>query len=251
MAEEDIKKAGSALTEGEDFKAFLEDLLGLFPETVREFITTHSREIISGILVIILVIVLYSGYSSYSENQEEKGAMLAGTALFEQDHDKKIDMLTSIIREHGMTDAYKLALPMLARTYYEKGDRNKALKFFKEAQSEFSSDSIGYKASLMGEGYLLEEKGAFDEALKRFDALIEAKERLGFEKIARLEKALAAKRAGKKDIALQEFNLFLNESPSSNELEFVKFEILKLKAKEEAKGAVKKGKTEDKAKVSQ
>ncbi|OCC14507.1 hypothetical protein DBT_2049 [Dissulfuribacter thermophilus] len=211
----------------EDFKYFFSQLLTLLPPKAREYVIQYSREILSCVIVVVLGVVLYSGYSAYSENQEKEAATLLGTALYEKDPDKRIDVLKKVINEHGSTDASKIALPILARAYLDRGDKENALKYFEESEKKTSKNTIIYQTSVLGQGYILEDKGELEKALQKFDEAVKSAQ--GIERIALLDKARVAKEVGKKDLALEALNTFLSENPSSQDLEFVKFEILELK----------------------
>ncbi len=211
----------------EDFREFLNQLLTLLPPQAREYVRRYSREILAGALALILCIVLISGYSHYKESQESQAATLMGEALYERSPDKRISILEEVVKDHSSTDAARLALSLLARAYYEKGAKARAVEYYHKAVQEAPDDSVVKQSALLGWGYVLEEKGDFEEALKKFDDAIQVSK--GLEKIALLDKARVAKEAGKVDVALDAYNKVLSEEPTSDELDFVKFEILELK----------------------
>ncbi len=217
----------------EDFKEFLNQLLSLLPPKARDYVKRYSREILAGALALVLGIILISGYSHYKESQESQAATLMGQALYEKSPEKRISVLEEVIRDHGSTDAARLALNIIARAYYDQGAQEKALEYFKKAAQKAPDHTVVKQSALLGWGYCLEEKGDLGEALKKFDDAIKVSK--GLEKIALLDKARVAKGAGKADVALEAYNKVLSEDPSSGELDFVKFEILELKRAEKKK----------------
>ena len=227
--DKDLMEGGSVSGLREDFKQFLNELLTLLPAGARNFLKGYSREILSCVIVLVLAIVLFAGYSSYIEGQERRAATLFGSAIHERDLDKKVHDLKTIVKEHGSTDTASIALAVLARAEYNSGNRERALEYFEKAERNSSRDHELYATSLMGQGYILEETGKPKEAVKKFDQAIQTD--IGFEKIALLDKARAAKAAGETAKGLDALNRLLSENPGPRELEFVKFELLDMKRK--------------------
>lgn len=231
MAEE-VKKTQPVEAPQEDFKEFINQLLTLLPPKAREVVSKYSREILAGALAVVLGLILVSGYTHYRESQEKSAATLLGTALYEKAPEKRVTTLKQVVKEHGSTDAARLAQCLLARALFEKGDMDGAAKHFEEASKRSGKHSVLRQTALLGLGAILEEKGQFDEAIKRFDEAIKVSR--GLERIARMDMARVAKIAGRREVALEAFNTLLSENPSAQDLDFVKFEILELKRAEKS-----------------
>ena len=230
MEDQAAKKSQAMDTPQEDFRDFFNQLLLLLPPRSREVVIQYYREILAGILAIVLGLILMSGYTHYRESQEKNAATLFGMAIYETAPEKRIKILKQLINQHGSTDAARLARLLLAKAMYENNDLKRAMKHFEDASRKEGKHSILRQTALLGLGYLLEEQGQLNEAIKKFDDAVKVSR--GLEHIALMDKARVAKSAGKKETALNAFNTLLSENPSPQDLDFIKSAILELKRSE-------------------
>ncbi len=214
-----IQPAGNA---GE----FLEELLSGLPEWLKEPLIEYSRQIVAGIVILLLAVALWSGYSSYDRNQENMAATALGTALEKNDPVARASALKEVIRAHSHSEAARHALLLLAAAERDAGKIDKAKKLFSQARTKYDKDSICFQSAVMGEAYIDEQTGDDKSAAKGFQ--IPADKELGLEAIALLDLARVQAELGNKEQALSAYNRFLALKPASKSLDFVRYQIMKL-----------------------
>ncbi len=204
----------------------LEEILsGLSPQ-VRNTLQKFLREILAGIIIVVLAISLWFGYSAYTTKQENQAAAALGSAMQQPDPAKMISALEKVVHKHGHTKAGKHALLLLGAVQRDSGKVESAKKSFNRAKQEFSEDSFLYYSALMGLGYLQEDEAKLDEARRAYKT--SSKTQLGFEAVAALDFARVSSASEHNDEALEAYNKYLSLKPQSSQLDFVRHQIMKL-----------------------
>jgi len=207
-------------------KNILEEILSALPPQIRNTLQKFLREILAGIIVVVLAISLWFGYSAYITRQENQAAAAMGIAVQQQDPVKKISALEEIVRQHDHTVVGKHALLILGATQRDSGQVEAAKKSFSRAKQVFSKDNFLYYSALMGLGYLQEDEAKLAEARQIFRSLCESK--LGFDAIAALDFARVSSALGYNQEALEAYNNYLSMKPQSLQLDFVRHQVMKL-----------------------
>jgi len=215
-------------------KNILEEILSGLPPQIRDTLQKFFREILAGIIVVVLAISLWFGYSAYINRQENQAAIAMGMAVQQQDPVKKISALEKVMHQHDHTVVGKHALLLLGAIQRDSGQIESAKKSFSRAKQEFSRDSFLYYSALMGLGYLQEDEAKLDEARQMYSSICEAQQ--GFDAIAALDFARVSSALGFNQEALEAYNNYLGMKPQSLQLDFVRHQIMKLSNEDKTPG---------------
>ncbi len=208
-------------TPKEGWAALKEELLSSLPLWAREFLEKHAREIISAMLVIILGIALWSGYSSYSHKQQSLAAAALGNALRIEESQKKIAALEEVIKEHSHTQAAKQAQLILAAELKKIGKVEKAKAAFKIAASKL--DGPLSTSATMGFGYASEDLGDLDSAATAYKKAAERED--GFEAVAYLDLGRVESAKKNNQAAIDAYNQYITLKSNSKLLDYVRYKI--------------------------
>ncbi|MDL1959990.1 MAG: tetratricopeptide repeat protein [Deltaproteobacteria bacterium] len=204
----------------------LDEILSGLPPQVRNILQKFLREILAGIIIVVLAISLWFGYSAYTTKQENQAAAALGSAMQQPDPAKMISALEKVVHKHSNTKTGKHALLLLGAVQRDSGKVESAKKSFNRAKQEFSEDSFLYYSALMGLAYLQEDEAKLDEARRAYKT--SSKTQLGFEAIAALDFARVSSASKHNDEALEAYNKYLFLKPQSSQLDFVHHQIMKL-----------------------
>ncbi len=200
-----------------------EQILSLFPPQMRDILRDHFREILAGIVVIVLAALLGTGYNIYSSNRENRAAAALGAAIAERDPDARVEALEKVVKQHRHTNAMHQALLLLGAAERELNDNARAQDAFKKAREAFPGGSVGRVSATMGLAYLYERQGKLQEAQKLFREA--GSEKTGYEAVALLDLARVSAKLGKKDQALDACNEYIGQKPESQNMDYVRFMI--------------------------
>ncbi|GEM_PF-1003052 len=211
-------------------EAYLADL----PEWARGPVMAYGRQALAGIVLFLLAVGIWTGFSHYMEGKETKAAYALGQALSAPDAKERMSLLKKVVSQYGSTDAGAQAQLVLSGEYLEQDEFDKARDGFVKARK-------GLKLALkdgatMGESYALEEKKEYKAALDGFSKAIEKKQ--GYEAVALLDKARISLKLGNSREAMEAYNQYLDIRPDSPLLDFIRFKLQKLAS---AGGAVSGG----------
>ncbi|MBW1938620.1 MAG: tetratricopeptide repeat protein [Deltaproteobacteria bacterium] len=211
-------------------KNILEEILSGLPPQVSNTLQKFLREILAGIIVVVLAISLWFGYSAYITGQENQAAAAMDTAMQQPDPAKKISALEKVIHQHSHTVVGKHSLLLLGAIQRNSGQIELAKKSFGRAKQEFSKDNFLYYSALMGLGYLQEDEAKLDEARQTYKSSSETQ--LGFETIAALDFARVSSALGYNEEALEAYNNYLSLKSQSSQLDFVRHQVMKLSSED-------------------
>jgi len=204
----------------------VDEILAGLPQWLREPLANNFRQIFAGIACILLVAALWSGYTGFVERGENAASARLGTAIHTADPKARMELLEKVIQEHGRTDAAEHALLLLGAAARDAGDVDASSEYFSRALQTFSDRTALHDSALMGLGYCMEEKGNTADAAERFRKA--ADNAAGYETVALLDLARVSAAHGKTREALQAYEKFMAAAPMSPQLDFVRFEIMKL-----------------------
>ncbi len=233
------------LPEKTPVQEIVDEILEGLPEWLREPLSQNFRQIFAGIACALVAAALWSGYTGYVERGEDLASASLGTALHTSDPAERMNLLEKVISEHGRTDAAEHALLLLGAAARDAGDMKKASEYFSRALSEFDSGSVLHDSALMGLGYIREEQGENSDAAEKFSKV--ADDATGYEAVALLDLARVSAASGDRSGALAAYERFMAAEPMSPELDFVRFEIMKLSATDNAVSGEEKSSKEESA----
>jgi len=231
MAEKTIPQESEAPKEG--WEGLKDELLASLPPWAKEFLERHAREIISAILIIVLGVALWSGYSTYSKRQQASAAALLGQAMRLQNSQDKINALEKLIKENGNSYAGRQAQLLLAAELRESGNLDKAKAAFKSATAKL--DGPLSTSATMGLGYISERQTNLNEAADAYRKAAEKKD--GFEAVAYLDLGRVESARDNGQAAVDAYNQYLTLAPDSQLLDYVRYKIENLSKNIEAKEA--------------
>ena len=202
----------------------IDELLRDVPEWLRGPLKENYKQILATIAIIIVVTILWSGFSYYTTKQEMAASYNLALAMSEQDVDKRLQGLKEITEKYSHTSAAKIAKMLIGQAYLEKGKFESAQNSFKEASSEF--DGIIHDSATLGQGYAFEEQKKLDDALEKYKKVSATKN--GLESIAILDEARIYKQKGQNKEAVKAFNKYLDLEPQSPFLDYIRYQVLYL-----------------------
>jgi predicted negative regulator of RcsB-dependent stress response len=215
-------------------KTILEEILSGLPPQVRNTLHKFLREILAGIIIVVLAISLWFGYSAYTTSQENQAAAALGSAMQQPDPVKMISALEKVVHKHSHAVVGKHALLLLGAVQRDSGKVEPAKESFNRAKQKLSEDDFLYYSALMGLGYLQEDEAKLDEARRAYKSSSETQ--LGFEAIAALDFARVSYASGYNDEALEAYNKYLSLKPQSSQLDFVRHQVMKLSSEDKRPG---------------
>ncbi len=219
MTEKTIPQDAEAPKEG--WEGLRDELLGSLPPWARDFLEKHVREIISIVLITVLGVALWSGYSAYSRKQQASAAAALGQAMRLQDGQKKIKALEQVIKENSNSHAGKQAQLLLASELRKSGSLDKAKATFKTAASKL--DGPLRTSATMGVGYVSEELKNLEEASAAFKDAAQKKD--GFEAVAYLDLGRVESARNNIQAAIDAYNQYLTLKGDSQLLDYVRYKV--------------------------
>jgi TolA-binding protein len=149
-----------------------------FLESTKNLITFFRRNSSRIILVVIIVVigaVVVNIYISSRRSSEETARLkkIYADALYERGNfAEAISGYQEIIQMHGGTKTAKIAHIFLANSYFFSGDNNNAFDNYEKALKLLGKNVIWASAAEMGIGSVHEQNGNFEEAIVRYDNVI-------------------------------------------------------------------------------
>ncbi len=205
-------------------EAYLADL----PEWARGPIMAYGKQAAAALVLLLLAVALWSGYTHYTASKEAEAAYALGQVFAIEEADQRISKLKDVINRFEGTDAADHARLLLAGQLLDDGKWDEAASAFKKAEA--SLDHALADSAIMGYGYAQEETGALDSALSSYSRAAESKN--GFEAVATLDRARVLMKKGNREQALAAYDRYLDMRPQSPQLDFIRFQIQMLSTAE-------------------
>jgi len=219
-------------------KGLLKEILSGLPPQVRNTLQDYLREILAGLVIVILAASLWYGYSAYTTRQEDQAAADLGLAIQQRDPARRAAVLKRLVQRHGQATAGKQALLLFGAAQRDSGQIKAAEKDFDKARQSLPKGSFLYYSALMGLGYLQENNAKPDKAIELYKSSNESKS--GFEAVAAIDLARVSSAMGHRKEALEAYNRYLSLKPRSWQADFVRDQIVKLSSRDKG---LKKGHT--------
>jgi predicted negative regulator of RcsB-dependent stress response len=176
---------------------------------------------------IILLVILYFGYSTYRNRQENLSHDKYFSSLEQTDPSQKLKQLEGIIKDYPRTKGAHLAMVMVGHLYTQKKEYPKAISAYQSAldQGDFPQ---GVRMMIHGNlAYAYEEKGDYPQAAKGLSEIVQAKETL-LKEDAMLSLGRVYQKMGKKEEAKKAYQDFISTFPKSIYATMVKDLLAKL-----------------------
>jgi predicted negative regulator of RcsB-dependent stress response len=168
----------------------IEGLLEHFnlPPKVIAYIRRNQKLIIFVLVLLLILIVTFSLYTSYRKKIVQEAASALSVAVQEKP-DKRMDALTAVAEKYGSTTSAQWARIEIAHLDMKNGEFNSAADKYLKELKETDKDNPLYGLLLFGAGQALESGKKYDEASAQYNLLKELKgyEHLGYIGLARIE----------------------------------------------------------------
>jgi len=208
-----------------------EELLVLHEKWVH-WVKRHLREIILAAVCVILVAVGWSAYKYQRAQQEEKAAKLYMRAIFSGPDKQKV-LLAELEKRYANTTAALAARLDDFDQAYSKGDLSRAVKDIDIVRKQAKGDLKAF--ATLGEGYISEEQGHYQEALKDYQYAANA--HVGLELLAWLDMARVSELMGNRSKALEYYREVIGLHPQGEVQNFIMVKVARLEAvKPKSKG---------------
>ena len=137
-----------------------------------DFFKVNSQKLtiaaIAILAVIVLVLFLMSSKRAAELNASEQMSK-ANLKISQNKTQEAIDILLSLVDNYSGTKSASTGVYMLAKTFYEKSEFDKANIYFEQYLDDYGSDKILASAAYSGVGACLEQQEKFLEAAKSYE----------------------------------------------------------------------------------
>lgn len=163
---------------------------------------------------VILLIILYVGYTAYDNRQERLAHEKYFSTLEMSDSDKKLKALETLIEEFPRTKAAFTSQVTVGHLYYQKKDFPRAVSAYQTALSKGQFPTPFRILIHENLAYSYEQKGDLQQAAKAFLEISQEKETL-LKEDAYLNLARVYQKMGKPQEAKATYQSFLKTFPKS------------------------------------
>lgn len=163
---------------------------------------------------LVLLLILYFGYSAYRIRQERLGHEKYFSSLEITDPDKKIKQLEEIIRDYPGSKAAQYSRVTVGHLYYQKKDFSKAISSYQAALNNGKFSPALRTLILSNMGYAYEQKGDLPQAAKTLTEITQSQVNL-LKEDSLLNLARLYQKMGKKAEAKTTYQTFLKSYPQS------------------------------------
>ncbi len=176
---------------------------------------------------IVLLLILYFGYSAYRNRQENLAHNKYFSSLEQTDPAQKSKQLEEIIKDYPRTRGAYMAMVTLGHLYYQKKNYPQAITAYQSALDK-GSFPPGFRVLIQGNlAYAYEEKGDYPQAARLFSEIAQAKTTL-LKEDAMLSLARVYQKMDKKEATKTAYQDFIKSFPKSIYATMVKDRLAKL-----------------------
>lgn len=158
------------------------DAVTVYLHRFAEFVGQYQKQLIAAGIAFVVLILVISGVVYYMNHAENQASTMLGKAIarYEAVQSQNNDPaqyealkkeFKAVIDEYGFTDAAEMARVQLASVYYESGDYEKAVEWYKTAVDAFEGNPQFSDLVLNGLAYAYQAQGDYDNAVKYFEKI--------------------------------------------------------------------------------
>jgi predicted negative regulator of RcsB-dependent stress response len=163
---------------------------------------------------VVLLLIMYFGYSAYRIRQEKLGHEKYFSSLEITDPDQKLKKLEDIIKDYPRTKAAQSSWVTAGHLYYQKKDFPRAIASYQSALNNGKFPPT-FKTMILGNlAYAYEQKGDLQQATKTLSEITQGQEIL-LKEDSLLNLARVYQKMGKKVEAKATYRTFLKSFPQS------------------------------------
>ncbi len=147
------------------------------PPALIAFIRKNSRILQIAAGCVVVVVLAWVIFDYYTEIQEKKGASLLATGLQTEAAEQRVEVLESVIRDYGRTDAARWSKLELAHLDFKAGKFDTAAGKYKEIVDSLPTDISLVPLTRLNMAQSYEQAGQYDQAIPQYELL---KKSIGF-----------------------------------------------------------------------
>ena len=200
-----------------------EDSVKSFMQNTYERLDENFHKVVKVAVAVLLVAALVAGYFIFQSSAERKAeeAFYEGYKKYYGLYDAKV--LTPLERFEGALESFKKSyeagksprvLLYMANCEYALGRPAAALSRLDEIERRYSGDEVYVPLALYKASVVHQRAGKPEEALKALDRLYEHKS-ASYKDMALVESARVLEAMGRKDDAMEKYNIILKDYPGS------------------------------------
>ena len=121
------------------------------------------------VAVVVVLILLFQRSKKMAEINASERLAQANSEIAKGELQQAIDILKSMSDNYSGTNSAAKGTYLLAYTYFQKGEYENALLYFKKYLDDYAGDPILTGAAYSGMGASLEDQGKFSEAAQAYE----------------------------------------------------------------------------------
>ncbi len=149
-----------------------EDKLVTFYFKAVDFLKENMNKVTIG-LAVILAVIIFATLVHRSKKAAELNASVklaeANSKIVRGDLQQTIDILLSMSENYSGTNSASRGVYLLAYTYFQKGEYENAVTYFKKYLDDYANDPILTDAAYSGLGACYEQMGKFADAAQSYE----------------------------------------------------------------------------------
>jgi len=137
-----------------------------------DFVKQHSSKVTLGLVAlaaIILLVIFFARSKKFAEINASEQFARANAEIARGELQQSTDILLNMIDNYSGTNSASKGVYLLAYTYFQKGEYENALTYFKKYLDDYANDPILTSASYSGMGACLEQQGKFFDAAQSYE----------------------------------------------------------------------------------
>lgn len=137
-----------------------------------DFINKNSKNVTIGlvaIIAIIVLLVLMARSKQTAELNASEQLAKANAEISQNNLTQAVDILLNMVDNYSGTNSAENGVYLLAYTYFQKGDFEKAQSYFKKYVDKYRKNPILSSSAYSGLGASLEQQGKFLEAAEWYE----------------------------------------------------------------------------------
>ncbi len=146
--------------------------------------TAYWKPIISGVVAVLAIIAVVSGYFYYQRQAEEQAAVLFTRSMTQyeavradngnaEEYQAVKENFKRILDNYGNTEVADMALVQYASACYRSGDLEEAVESYEKALTRMSRDHEFREMAVNGLAYAYVEMGDRDKAIAMFERIVD------------------------------------------------------------------------------
>jgi TolA-binding protein len=137
-----------------------------------DFLKENMNKVTIGLVAVLAIIVLIMLFRQSKKSAELNASVQLAKANSEIAHgqyQQSIDILLNMVNNYSGTSSASRGVYMLAHTYYQSGEYENAITYFKKYLDDYGKDPILTSAAYSGLGACFEQQDKLSEAAQSYE----------------------------------------------------------------------------------